>query len=56
MFVVVEGGCTLVDAVFTFGKNGFKIDSAGIKCLRDGWLFANAVAFEDTSNVGTFGC
>lgn len=56
IFVVVDGGCTRVDAVFTFGKNGFNIDSAGIKCLSDGWLLATAVAFDDTSNFGTFGC
>lgn len=56
IFVVVDGGCTRVDAVFTFGKNGFKIDSAGIKCLSDGWLMVTAVGFEDTSKVGTFDC
>lgn len=41
IFVVVDGGWTLVDAVLTFGRKGFKIDSAGIKCLRIGcdcWL------------------
>lgn len=36
IFVVVDGGCTRVEAVFTFGKNGFKIDSAGIKCFSVG--------------------
>lgn len=36
IFVVVDGAWTLVDAVFTFGRNGFKIDSAGIKCLSIG--------------------
>lgn len=42
IFVVVDGGWTRVDAVFTFGKNGFNIDSAGIKCLSTGcdWLAA----------------
>lgn len=55
IFVVVDGGCTRVDAVFTFGKNGFKIDSAGIKCLSVGWLLVNAVGLEDMSNVGIFG-
>lgn len=56
IFVVVDGGCTRVDAVFTFGKNGFKIDSAGIKCLSDGWPLAIALEFDDASNVATVGC
>lgn len=56
IFVVVDGGWTLVDAVLTFGRKGFKIDSAGIKCLRIGcdWGFNRfgadkfAIFVEDT--------
>lgn len=60
IFVVVDGGCTLVDAVFTFGKKGFRIDSAGIKCLSVGWIFVSVAELDDVSNVGAldvlFGC
>lgn len=56
IFVVVDGGWTRVDAVFTFGKNGFKIDSAGIKCLSTGCDCPPAidVEFGGASNVGVF--
>lgn len=36
MFVVVDGGCTRVEAVFTLGRNGFKIDWAGMICFKIG--------------------
>lgn len=56
IFVVVDGGWTRVDAVFTFGRNGFKIDSAGIKCLSTGWAWlpATLTALLASSNVAAF--
>lgn len=54
IFVVVDGGCTRVDAVFTFGRNGFNIDSAGIKCLSDGWTLVRPAGFKDVSSATAF--
>lgn len=52
ILVVVDGGCTRVEAVFTFGRNGFRIDSAGIKCLSTGcdWLLVTVTGLVGTSN------